>query len=590
MPSRLGSQEKHGSRNGRRYPADYCWQLLALLFRELRNQVDVELGREMERVIRTRSIPGYYELDALCGLQCMATWSRPYRGNPAVVRLLGSVIRKHEMMELVKASERKKQCLESVKTLDASLFSFRNSWNSDPVYLRMKERIREILGPRPDSEVIAENARHGPGSSITHSFEHRSAYFKYAEWPYAVSRRARALLIEVIKLDPRWIGALEQAYRTRYRLKAWNILNQDVFWANVVNDEYQWNRVTTVPKDGTKDRPIAIEPAGNIYLQLGIEGVIRQRLKTVGIDLDSQNRNRRLCLLFSRENNGATLDLSNASDTVSREFCRAVLPPGWFDLLDCVRSPSGEFPDGAGWHYAKMSSMGNATTFVLESLLFYALSWGISQTFGSPKDRISVFGDDLMIEGYLARHHYIYLRESGFIPNMQKSFVTGNVRESCGVDAFNGEDIRPVFLKRQPRSDMDVYNDRNRLNRWFAVHFGTENPRSVDDFFMKYIGGDLLLGPESDTEFDGYWHDSRFPCIAFKSAKYRVAELPGREFFFRKLMHNLRGPSEGGKFLIQEVREGAISVVQRTPSYSSGYATGGFLLDHPKQPYGANAP
>lgn len=578
------------SRVRTRYPADYCWQVLSLLFDSLRDQVDVELGKSFERAIRARSIEAYYELDTLCGLQCMTAWSRPYRSDPAVARLLSSVIRKHERMELNSKRERRQVCLESVKTLDQSLPLSRKSWSTDIVYLRMKVILEEILGAVPDCEVIADSARHGPGSSLTHSFECRSAYFKFAEWPYAVSPRARSLLIEVIKLDPRWTGALEQAYRVRYNIPAWKLLNQECFWRNVVNDEYNWNRVTTVPKDGTKDRPIAIEPAGNIYLQLGIEGVIRQRLKARGVNLDSQEKNRRWCLKFSKENNGATLDLSNASDTVGREFCRTVLPPGWFALLDSVRSPNGEFPDGSGWHYAKMSSMGNATTFVLESLLFYALSCAISQTYGAATDRIAVFGDDLLIEGYLALHHNIYLTESGFIPNLAKSFVTGNVRESCGVDAFNGIDIRPVFLKRQPRNDMDVYNDRNRLNRWFACHFGTENPRKVDDFFLKYIRRGLLLGPESNTEFDGYWHDSRFPRIEFQSLRRRVVELPGRELFFRKLMHDLRSSSEGGKFLIQEVSEGAISVVQRTPTYSDGYSVGGLLLDHPKQPYGAKAP
>lgn len=589
MPPRA-SAKKLRRRTLMRYPADYCWQVFSLLFDSLRDQVDVELGKSFEKALRARSIEAYYQLDALCGLQCMSTWSRPYRGNPAVARLLSSVIRKHERMELISKGDRKKNCLESVKTLDSSLPTSRKSWSTDSVYLRMKVILEEILGVVPDSEVIADNARHGPGSSLTHSFEHRSSYFKYAEWPYAVSARARSLLIEVIYHDPRWVGALEEAYRRRFGIPSWRLLNQEIFKRNIVNDEYNWNRITTVPKDGSKDRPIAIEPAGNIYLQLGIEGVIRQRLKARGVNLDSQEKNRRWCLRFSKENDGATLDLSNASDTVSREFCRAVLPTKWFDLLDSVRSPCGEFPDGTGWYYTKMSSMGNATTFVLESLLFYALSCAISQTYGAATDRISVFGDDLLVEGYLARHHMIYLLESGFIPNYEKSFITGNVRESCGVDAFQGYDIRPVFLKRQPRDDMDVYNDRNRLNRWFACHFGTENPRLLDNFFLKYIQRDLLLGPESNTEFDGYWHDSRFPRVGFESLRRRVVELPGREFFFRKLMHNLRSPSEGGKFLIQEVREGAISVVQRMPAYSDGYAVGGLLLDHPKQAYGAKAP
>jgi hypothetical protein len=393
------------------------------------------------------------------------------------------------------------------------------------------------------------------------------------------------MLIQVIQLDSRWLGALESSYRRRYRIQPWRILNWDTFWKGVIHDEFNWNKVTTVPKDGTKDRPIAIEPAGNIYLQLGIEGVIRSRLKLWSCNLDSQDKNRRWALQFSKENSGATIDLSNASDTISRAFCQAILPPDWFELLDSVRSPSGVFPDGTGWRYAKMSSMGNGTTFALESLLFFAMSKAISSVFGHRKDRISVFGDDLEIEDYLLIHHYAYLREAGFIPNVAKSFGKGNVRESCGVDAFIGTDIRPVFLKRFPIDDMDLYNDRNRLNRWFAIHLGSAAPDSLDQYFLKYLSREFLIGPESDTEFDGYWHSSGFPTVEFQSWRRRTVEIPARDFDFRKLMHDLRGSSEGGKFLVQESREGGMSLVRRFPVYSSGYTTDGVLLDQPKLSY-----
>lgn len=583
------AQRASTSRLCARYSSNYCWQVFEHLLNALDRQVDESLRSELYSVLRGRSIARYYGLESSLGLQCMTEWNRPFRGDPASCRLLVSVIRKHENMELVDRRTRKVNCLEAVKLLDSSFRPITTGLDSDPVFIEMRRLLKEILGPAPSIEMIAESARHGPGSSITHSYSDRSSYFKYERWPYAVGRRARNMLIEVIKLDPRWIGALEQSYRSRYHIAPWAILNQDTFWANVVNDEYTWNRVSTVPKDGTKDRPIAIEPPGNIFLQLGIEGLIRTSLKTYGINLDSQERNRRLALRFSKEDRGATIDLSNASDTISREICRLLLPHPWFELLDSVRSPYGEFPDGTGWRYAKMSSMGNGSTFALESLLFYALCRAVSRCYGHSSDRIAVFGDDLLIEGYLATHCYIYLELFGFCPNLKKSFVRGHVRESCGVDAFDGIDIRPVFLKRQPRNDMDIYNDRNRLNRWFAIHHGCSNPEPLDDFFWKHLSGEALLGPESDTEFDSYWHVPDFPAVAYKSLRRRVHEIPARDPWFRKLMHDLHYSSDGGKFLVNEVSEGAISMVSRCPSYSCGYTTDGLLLDHPKHAFRQNA-
>lgn len=579
-----GPSPRHCSR----FSSSYCWQVLELLLDALDDQVDAQSRAQLRASLRGRNVAAYYAMDDLLGLQCMAEWNRPFRGDPATSRLLVSVIRKHEKMELVDRRVRKDSCLSAVKQIDSSFRPLPIDIESDPVFVEMRRLLGEILGPPPSIEAIAESARHGPGSSIVHSFASRSSYFKYAEWPYAVNRRARDLLIDVIRLDQRWIGALEQSYRSRYRIAPWAILNQDAFWTNVTMDEYSWNRVTTVPKDGTKDRPIAIEPPGNIFLQLGIEGLIRTALKPYGINLDSQQKNRRWALRFSKENRGATIDLSNASDTISREICRRLLPQCWFDLLDSVRSPYGEFPDGTGWRYAKMSSMGNGSTFVLESLLFYALCSAISRCFGHSSDRIAVFGDDLLVESYLARHCYIYLGVFGFKPNISKSFVFGNVRESCGVDAFQGVDIRPVFLKRQPINDLDIYNDRNRLNRWFAIHHGCANPAPLDDFFWKHLSGRALLGPESDTEYDSYWHISDFPSIPYESVTRRVHVIPARDLWFRKLMHDLHGASDGGKFLVNEVSEGAISMVPRDPSYSGGYSTDGLRLDHPKHAYSRN--
>lgn len=566
---------------------DYPWLILDLLVGCLGSGLSSSLKNDVTRAIRSRSASLYWGLDESYGLQCMHRWQRPYPGSPETVRLILSIIRKYPSLALVGPKQRRENCISQVKEIDSSLPTLpRPSWGSDRVFQATKRIIGEILGPAPSVLEIADSARHGPGSSLTHSFSERSSYFKYLKRPYAVCPTARDLLIQVISLDERWLAVLESAFRRAYGLQPWQLISRSAFWNWAVHAEYNYNKITTVPKDGAKDRPIAIEPAGNIFLQLGIEGLIRSRLRRFGLDLDSQERNRELCLQFSKENRGATIDLSNASDTISTAFCSAMLPKAWFDLLSSVRSPYGVLPDGTAMRYAKMSSMGNGTTFVLESLLFFALSKAISEKYGTPKDRIAVFGDDLVIEDYLLWHHQEYLRYSGFIPNEAKSFGKGNVRESCGVDAFEGVDIRPVFFKHYPVDDMMLYNDRNRLNRWFGIHLGCSNPRPIDDFYMKYISREPLFGPESDCEFDGYWHCSGFtPGAAFSSWRRRTVEVPARDFDSRKLMHDLRGPSEGGKFLVSEVHEGGMTQVRRVAPFYVGYTDGCVLLDQIKPEY-----
>lgn len=245
----------------KRLPADYCWQLLKGLLVELQGHITTEMANNLNSVLRKRDVAGYHVLDSLYGLQCMTHWGRPEPGNPAVVRLLVSVIRKHEQMELVSKKERYVACLEAVKALDTTLVTSRDSWTSDRVFKSMRRVLQQVLGSAPNLEMIAEGSRHGPGSSSTIGYRDRNSYFKYEKWPYAVGPRAKALLVDVIKLDERWVGSLEDAYRERYKIPKWAILNRTAFWNNIVDPQYSFNRVTSVPKDGSKDRPIAIEPA-----------------------------------------------------------------------------------------------------------------------------------------------------------------------------------------------------------------------------------------------------------------------------------------------------------------------------------------
>jgi len=575
-PSRPKWGEVDLAESIKRLPADYCWQLLNGLSAELNDHITTGLRGDLLSIARNRDVKGYHGLDDLYGLQCMNHWGRPEPGNPAVVRLLVSVIRKHESMELVSKKDRYTACLTAVRQLDEGLaVSPRESWSTDRVFNSMKQILKQVLGPAPDLEMIAEGSRHGPGSSSTISYKDRSSYFKYERWPYAVSPRAKALLVDVIKLDERWVGSLEDAYRERYKIPKWAILNRTAFWDNVVDPQHTFNRVTSVPKDGRKDRPIAIEPAGNIFLQLGVGRIIRERLRSAGIDLDKQqDRNRRAALLASKHGKLFTIDLSNASDTVSLEFVRSMVPSDWFELLYSLRSPNGEFPDGSGWRYAKISSMGNGFTFELETVLFWCLSKAISDCFGHRSDVSLAFGDDMVGMSYLYNHHCIYLREAGFQPNLDKSFVHGRAAESCGIDAFDGVDIRPIFLKHLPRSVLGLYNDRNRLNRWWLRHLGERLPARLDSFFLRFFRGEVLLGPDSDNEFDTYMHAGRFPeGVRFRSITRRTAERPAKDVRFRKLMHTLRScTGEGGQFLVAEVSERRASVIERVVVGETGYS------------------
>lgn len=578
----------------RRLPRDFSWQLLGRLFGLLQNELPESFSDDFEIALRERSAVRYHELSARWGLQCIpfaVGVLAPYK--MAAVQLLVNLAKKCPTLETKTRLQRRADVMEAILLQEERCRQVNPA--GDAVLDRARLWAVRILSGAPDIESIAEECRHGPGSSIDIPYNCRSTYFKYMEWPYLVSPLAQDLLQSVIRSDDRWRGALEQSYRKRYNIAPWAALNQQAFWENI-SRPLPINRITTVPKDGTKDRPIAIEPAGSIYLQLGVEALIRRCLLRFGLDLNDQQPNCELARVgsaFPGPLAPATLDLSNASDSVSLTLCERILPPAWFQLLCSVRSPYGELPDGVCLRYAKISSMGNGTTFVLESLIFYVLCLAISDLYGHRSDRacIRVYGDDIIIPEYLTAHLIVYLRNWGFTVNTKKSFLHGPVKESCGSDWYYGHNIRPVFLKEEPRDVMALIGLRNRLNRWFSRTHGSIIPQLLDDFFMKFSDGwgDIPTGSESDTEFESWIHcfKQRPEFYAQRRLIRKTPEFPGRDFWFRKLMHDLRGSSEAGnRFAINTVQEGRVSMSLGTARSQFYTADDGSLQTYTRQRFG----
>lgn len=204
------------------------------------------------------------------------------------------------------------------------------------------------------------------------------------------------------------------------------------------------NSVTFVPKSAKTDRPIAVEPRWNIFMQKGVGSYIRRRLKHFGVNLDFQGLNQALAIYSSRTGKYATIDLASASDTVSKEVVLALLPEPWLTILSALRSPEYTL-DGVTRRYHKWSSMGNGYTFELESLLFWALCSSVNED-------VAVYGDDLIVPTESFDLIVRVLEVCGFTVNTEKSFSSGPFRESCGQDAFNGVSVTPIYWK-EPLDD-----------------------------------------------------------------------------------------------------------------------------------------
>lgn len=220
------------------------------------------------------------------------------------------------------------------------------------------------------------------------------------------------------------------------------------------------NRFFTVPKDSEKDRGCCVEASGAIILQLDIDRIWKKRYeKRYQVRFERlPEYHRWLSQLASVHGTFATIDLSNASDTVSRGLVELILPRQWFELLNSLRAKLTNI-DGREVFLEKFSSMGNGFTFMLETIIFRTLA----ETIGSRC--ATCYGDDIIIETEHARAMLAALRFFGFTPNPRKTFCEGPFRESCGGDFFNGVPVRACYLKSLPDEPQHWVALANKLRK-----------------------------------------------------------------------------------------------------------------------------
>lgn len=286
---------------------------------------------------------------------------------------------------------------------------------------RIRTTIKDILGPltRAKLDYVEAKSRFGPGATYHCSSKNLTANKK---------------LKSAIGLTPslyRFVGCIEPhgwvQTTSGYRITA-------------------GSKATTVSKDATTDRFIAIEPSLNMRWQLGVGALIRRQLRRIGMDLRNQADKNRLRVRFAQATGLATIDLESASDTIARLLIAFLLPKEWSCLISTFRSPEMRV-DGKQHTLEKISSMGNGFTFELETLVFYAIAKAFDE---DPY----VFGDDIIVRQDVAASVIRTLNVFGFSVNGKKTFLAGSFFESCGSDYWRGRNVRPFFFKKDAHEDL----------------------------------------------------------------------------------------------------------------------------------------
>ena len=326
-------------------------------------------------------------------------------------------------------------------------FRLLGSAELDPVVSRAQRKIAKVLGSF-DWDECSRYFKHGKGATTRLTRRFGDAYYKFRGLPDS-TKESETLSRVAISL-----------------VKPWQKAEPARCWSDCEVNIVVGNRITTVPKTAKTDRVIAKEPCMNMYLQQGIGKVIRSRLRNAGLNLNDQRINQILSQEGSKTGRLATIDLSNASDTISTEVVRILLPPEWYEPLNTVRSHYGVKTDGSVIRYQKFSTMGNGFTFELESLIFWALCSAVVEIHGRGDKRIGVYGDDLIVDSDAYESLTYTLMRFGFTPNPKKSYATGPFRESCGKHWFMGRDVTPFYIREGVEDITRELLCSNNVRRW----------------------------------------------------------------------------------------------------------------------------
>jgi len=242
-------------------------------------------------------------------------------------------------------------------------------------------------------------------------------------------------------------------------------------------------RVVCVPKTLKGPRIIAIEPVCMQYAQQALSSYIIKKLEisemTAGhINFSDQTINQKLAMSASVDKSFSTLDLSDASDRVPLSMVTTMLRSN-DNLLSAIlacRSQAAQIPSGKILNLMKFASMGSALCFPIEAMYFYTviltslfekheLPVTLRNIYKISRD-VYVYGDDIIIPTNEVEAVMEALTMFNCKVNTTKSFWKGKFRESCGMDAYDGHDVTPTYVRHmRPHNRGDV----SGLLSWIAT-------------------------------------------------------------------------------------------------------------------------
>lgn len=361
------------------------------------------------------------------------------------------------------------QTIAEFYAVESSLPEPTNTWDEeycDPVSVTLDTYHTQDCDLSPSDLSVCQSV-FDILSSLIGVFDPYQA--KYKHGPGAVSDLT---LGKAYKYDfPTWSDRLGVIFPVAdFAYANWNL------WADAVRSgDYPKNldmpsKLICVPKTMKGPRLIACEPTASQFCQQAIAGFLADRFDATligrSIHLRDQTLNQQAALRASGDGLHWTVDLSAASDRVTLRLVERLFRSNrsLLDALMASRTPflsqdiDKKYPSVT--KLKKFSMMGSACTFPLQSLIFFGMAVSASlivmrwkptiENIRLVGEQVLVFGDDCIVHRDYGPMFEKLLTSFDFKVNASKTFREGKFRESCGLDAYDGVDITPAYVRQLP--------------------------------------------------------------------------------------------------------------------------------------------
>jgi hypothetical protein len=326
---------------------------------------------------------------------------------------------------------------------------------------------------------------------------------------------------------PTWPAKLDRVFP----MSEFGFANYDHWVDFITNDGAQKgfspheppSKLICVPKTLKGPRLIASEPVSHQWCQQTILDYLVSRLDATpirrSIHFRDQTKNQEAALRASHTQDQMTIDLSSASDRLScwvveRIFRRNESLVGalhasrtrWVVNTIDRKSPQYSF-------IRKFACMGSACTFPVQSYVFAILAVSSVLYVRNLRPSISnimkvsqevlVFGDDIIVALDAGEVLQAIMGHLGLKVNHNKTYGTGRFRESCGVDAYDGNDVTPTYSIARPDvsrpesviSAVETHNNFAKRRLFRVCDYIESTVRRMKNYTFPYVpAGSGTLG------------------------------------------------------------------------------------------------